>query len=57
MVKFITAKSSITAVTAAALLAGLMAFLASAAPEAKAFSQSHNWVRRPTPKATASRPA
>ena len=38
MVTFVTAKSSITAVTAAALLAGLMAFLASAVPEAKAES-------------------
>ena len=45
MATFITIKSATTAVTAAALLAGLMAFLASAAPEAKAFSQSHNSAR------------
>jgi hypothetical protein len=45
MVTFVTAKSSITAVTAAALLAGLMAFLASAVPEAKAESERNGSVR------------
>lgn len=41
MVTFAATKSSITAATTAALLAGLIAFLASAAPEAKAYSEAN----------------